>query len=56
MHRFQLADRLVGLAVGYDKYGLCLVVQFRTDMTSGVVIPLVQMQDTMNVKVLTARP
>ena len=51
-----LTDIGIFAVFAYDKYGLCLVVQFRTDMTTHIVIPFIQMQYTMDVNIIDGGP
>ena len=52
VHRPDLADVWSLFVLTDDKDGLCLVLQLRTYMASGVVVVLVKVQDTMDMQVV----
>ena len=56
VHRLDLADVAVKLALGHLQDGFCLVIQFGTDMPPRVVITFVQVQHGVDVQVMHTRP
>ena len=56
VHRLNLADTIVHSVLANDKYGLSLVLQLCTDMTTRIVVILVQMEDCMDMKLVNTRP
>ena len=56
MHRPDLADVGVLLILADDEHRLRLVFQFGSDMSTGVVVVLVEMEHTVDVQVVLARP
>ena len=56
VHWPDLTDIWSLLVLADDKDGLSLVFQLSTDVSSGVVVVLVQVQDTMDMQIVQARP
>ena len=54
VERFYLTHIRHRVALANHQYRLCLVAEFRSYVTSYIVITLVQVQDAMDVQVITA--
>ena len=56
VHRLYFADAVVLVVFADNQHRLCLVLQFRTNVTARVVVVLVQMEDGVDVEVIDACP